>query len=226
MDSLDQFTNSILNNDLNEFMLQIEKNKNLTYHEFGKYLLQDVIMYDANNILYYLISLNAFDYFNKSEYLNYDFEELQNLNLNSVDLTNFDEIFYDKYFAECDHPLFILIDNKNIKYFLNLLQLDINLNVININGITLLHYIYINEKLTKNIKKQLINILIEKGASWDYTLKWIKIKKIYIGNKIKKIKNQLLQNCTESLLNKLSDIQFEFYKLHIDNYCIQNFIMK
>lgn len=224
MDSLDSFTNIIINDDLNTFIKLIQERKDLTYYEFGKYLLQEAIMHEANNIIHYLISINAFDYFNNYEYLNYDFNELQNLN--TIVLSNFDEIFYDELFTESEHPLFNLIDNKNIKTFLNLIQFNINLNVINSNGTTLLHYIYKNENLTKNIKKQLIHNLIENGANWEYTLKWIKIKCIYLVNKINKIKTQILQKCNEQLLNELVNLQFKFYILHTDNYCIRNFILK
>ena len=140
-DKKEEFLPIIKRDDLSKFIELINSNKSeeLTSYEYGKYILSDVIQQNGEHILNYLISLNVFDYFNNLEYLNINIIELQSMLSKNQ--------FYADTFSDIDHPLFDLLDNRNILRFYKILELNINVNVINKYGVSLLEYIYFNKKL-------------------------------------------------------------------------------
>lgn len=50
--------------------------------------------------------------------------------------------FYDNTFSDYNHPLFELLENRNILRFYKILDLKINVNIINKYGVSLLEYVY------------------------------------------------------------------------------------
>lgn len=217
-----EFINIINNNNLELF-----KNKisiyNISYYESAKFLLPIVIQHNKTQFLDYLINLNSFDYYNNNEYLNYDIDELKTINLQNY--KNYD--FYDEYFAENEHPLFIVIDEENKNMFDYLLSFNINLNVINMYGISLLQYIRFNKKISKANKQYFIIELLNCGATWAYSIEWNIYRKFKLYNeKYHLIKKYLTYSDNLVDKNKLAkqirDIELDIKNIYIDNYLIEN----
>jgi hypothetical protein len=169
-DKKEEFLPIIKRDDLSKFIELINSNKSeeLTSYEYGKYILSDVIQQNGEHILNYLISLNIFDYFNNLEYLNINVMELQSMLSKNQ--------FYADTFSDIDHPLFDLLDNRNILRFYKILELNINVNVINKYGVSLLEYVYFNKKLPSSTRQYMVAKLMEYGAKWEFALLWNNIR--------------------------------------------------
>ncbi len=180
-DKKEEFLQIIKMDDLSRFIALINSNtsEELTSYEYGKYILSDIIQENSEYILNYLISLNVFDYFNNLEYLNFNIMELQTLLSKNI--------FYDYTFSDIDHPLFDLLDNRNILRFYKILELNINVNVINKYGVSLLEYVYFNKKLPSSTRQYMVTKLIEHGAKWEFALLWNNIRLLQILSIKKKV---------------------------------------
>ena len=169
-DNREEFLQIIKLDNLPRFIELINSNASadLTSYEYGKYILSDVIQQNAESILNHLISLNVFDYFNKLEYLNFNIIELQTMLSQNK--------FYATTFSDINHPLFDLLLNRNILRFYQILELNINVNVINKFGISLLEYVYFNKNLPSSTKQYMITKLLDAGAKWEFALLWNNIR--------------------------------------------------
>lgn len=188
-DKKEEFLQIIKADDLSKFIELINSNNSeeLTSYDYCKYILSDVIQETGENILNYLNSLNVFDYFNKLEYLHYSVSELQTMLSKNE--------FYDNTFSDYNHPLFELLENRNILRFYKILDLKINVNIINKYGVSLLEYVYFTNKLPKSTRQYMITKLIENGAKWEFALLWNNLRLLHllsIKTKICKENNNLI----------------------------------
>jgi hypothetical protein len=170
----EEFLSIIKRDDLPRFIELINSNtsEELTTYEYGKYILSDVIQENGEQILNHLINLNVFNYFNNLEYLNINIMELQSLLSKNL--------FYADTFSDIDHPLFDLVHNRNILRFYKILELNINVNVINKYGVSLLEYVYFNKKLPSGTRQYMVTKLMEHGAKWEFALLWNNIRLLQI----------------------------------------------
>lgn len=209
----------------NENLEEIQKNYinyNLTYYESDKYLIHLAIEQNKLKVIEYLLNLTTLEFYNNNEYLNYDFDELSSLNLNNYKFYN----FYDKYFVESIHPLFTIVNMQNKQVFDLFLSYNINLNIIDNNGVALIQYIYFNKKLHESYKKYFIMQLLENGATWDFAITWNTIRKLYLYNKKYKLVNVLKSNNINIIEKNIIMSDINKLELFLDNVYIDNYLIK
>jgi hypothetical protein len=223
-DSLALLMPSINNNNIYEFQesLKILSNNGIiiTYYDYAKYLLFYVIKKNAKNILEYLLNNDTFEYYNNYEYLNYDFNSLKKLNIKNC--LKYD--FYSTDFTDIEHPLFYLLDKKNFELFDYILNYNVNVNIINSNGTTLLDYLYFKKDISNNIKLILIPKLLQKGATWEYVYIWKNICKCKYYYDINNLKIELKKYNNKYPLFLLKDL--ELLQSHLNNIYTDIYLLK
>jgi hypothetical protein len=218
----------IINYDIYNFISIIDNLEQLniiiTYDYYAQYILNYVIKHDSMNILEYLIQKNTFEFYNNNEYLNYEFSELQNLNSKNFLSYN----FYTNTFTDILHPLFYIIDSKKFDLFMHILNYNININIINEEGITLLDYIYFKKDIPNNIKICLIQKLFQKGATWNFVIIWKNICKYKYINDIKIVDKEFKKYNIQtnkppiSLLKDIDILKMKLNNIYLDLYLLKN----